>query len=600
MFQFREIETKLKLLDVSLSVSARSTMAGTSISVAQLNCSICLNLPTDPVALTCGHSYCVRCITGCWDQDDQKGVYSCPQCRQIFTPRPVLGKTTMLVKVEDNPRLRKIQAAQLDHCYGELGDVECDVCTGEKNKAIKSCLVCLNSYCQNHFECHEELHPGKRHKVTDVAGQLQKMICTKHDKLKEIFCRADQCCICYLCMLDEHKNHDTVSAGAERTEKQTQLGEIQRKFQKRIQERKKELEELRETVDTYKRSAQTAVEDSERIFTELIRSIERRRSEVTRLIRDQEKTEVSRAEEQLKRLEQEIEDLRRRDIELEQLSHTDNHIHFLQSFQSLSVSPGSTDSPSIIFSSRLSFDDVGKSVSDLREKLEHFCREEMEKIHSKAKYIEIIPTPELKTRDEFLQYFFQFTVDSNTVHKNLQLSKGDRVITYTDTDQPYPDHPDRFDTLQQVLCRESVCGRSYWEVEWSGRVEITVSYKSISRKGHDDDDDDDEDKNEDHEEDDTNYDTCEFGRNDQSWCLFCSDSSYSFWHHNKGIKLPEVSSSSRIGVYVDHGAGTLSFYSVSDTMTLIHRVHTTFTQPLYPGFEIFDDSILKLCEISKY
>ncbi|XP_026121488.1 tripartite motif-containing protein 16-like isoform X2 [Carassius auratus] len=536
------------------------TMAGTNISVAQLSCSICLNLLTDPVTLTCGHSYCTSCITGCWDQDDQKRVYSCPQCRQTFTPRPVL-------------------------------DVECDVCTGEKNKAIKSCLVCLNSYCQSHFECHEELHPGKRHKVTDVAGQLQEMICTQHEKLKEIFFRTDQCCICYLCMLDEHKKHDTVSAGAERTKKQTQLDEIQIKFQKRIQERETELEELRESVESYKRSAQTAVEDTERIFTELIRSIERRRSEVTQLIRDQEKSAVSQAEEQLKRLEQEIEDLRRRDAELEHFSHTENHIHFLQSFQSLSVSPGSTDSPSITVSSCFSFNDVGKSVSHLREKLEHFCREEIEKIHGKAKYIDINPNPEFKTRDEFLQYFFQFTVDSNTVHKNLHLSKGNRVITYTFRDQLYPDHSDRFDTKEQALCEESVCGRSYWEVEWSGRVEMSVSYRSISRK------DNEKDKN---EEDDNNYDTCEFGRNDQSWSLFCSDSSCSFWHNNKGTKLPEVSRSSRIGVYVDHGAGTLSFYSVSDTMTLIHRVHTTFIQPLYPGFMNYYDSVVKLCEISKY
>ncbi|XP_052403580.1 tripartite motif-containing protein 16 isoform X1 [Carassius gibelio] len=567
------------------------TMAGTNISVAQLSCSICLKLLTDPVTLTCGHSYCTSCITGCWDQDDQKRVYSCPQCRQTFTPRPVLGKNTMLAEVVENLRKRKLEAAQLDHYYAEPGDVECDVCTGEKNKAIKSCLVCLNSYCQSHFECHEELHPGKRHKVTDVAGQLQEMICTQHEKLKEIFCRTDQCCICYLCMLDEHKKHDTVSAGAERTKKQTQLDEIQIKFQKRIQERETELEELRESIESYKRSAQTAVEDTERIFTELIRSIERRRSEVTQLIRDQEKSAVSRAEEQLKRLEQEIEDLRRRDAELEHFSHTENHIHFLQSFQSLSVSPGSTDSPSITVSSCFSFNDVGKSVSHLREKLEHFCREEIEKIHGKAKYIDINPNPEFKTRDEFLQYFFQFTVDSNTVHKNLHLSKGNRVITYTFRDQLYPDHSDRFDTKEQALCEESVCGRSYWEVEWSGRVEMSVSYKSISRK------DNEKDKN---EEDDNNYDTCEFGRNDQSWSLFCSDSSCSFWHNNKGTKLPAVSRSSRIGVYVDHGAGTLSFYSVSDTMTLIHRVHTTFIQPLYPGFMNYYDSVVKLCEISKY
>ncbi|ROL49838.1 Tripartite motif-containing protein 16 [Anabarilius grahami] len=390
----------------------------------------------------------------------------------------------------------------------------------------------------------------------DATGRLQEMICPQHEKLMEIFCRTYQNCICYLCMVDEHKNHDTVSAAAERTEKQRQLEETQRKLQQRIQERQKELEDLREAVESHKRSAQAAVEDSERIFTELIHSIERSRCEVTQLIRDQEKTAVSRAEEQLDRLEQEIDDLRRRDAELEQLSHTDHHIHFLQSFQSLSF-PRSTDSSSIIISSRLSFDDVGKSVSHLREKLEHFCREEIEKISG---------------RDSR-----RLTLDPNTVNKNLVLSEGNRVIKYTDTDQRYPDHPDRFDGLPQVLCRESVCGRCYWGVEWSGWVSISVSYKSISRKG--------------------GGDKCGFGFNDQSWSLYCSESSCSYWHNNKKTELPVVSSSSRIGVYVDHSAGTLSFYSVSDTMTLIHRVHTTFTQPLYPGFRNYGS--VKLCEVVK-
>ncbi|XP_026146583.1 tripartite motif-containing protein 29-like [Carassius auratus] len=378
-------------------------MAESSVSLAQdqFSCPICLDLLKDPVAIPCGHSYCMSCITDCWDQDDQKGVYSCPQCRQTFTLRPVLGKNTMLAEVVEKLKMTKLQAARPAQSHSGSGDVECDICTGDKNKAIKSCLVCLESYCQSHFERHEEFHSGKRHKLTDATGQLQEMICPLHDKLLEIFCRTDQQCICYLCMLDKHKNHETVSAAAERTEKQIQLGEMQRKYQERIQERQKELEELKEAVESHKRSAQTAVEDSERIFTELIRSIERSRSEVTQLIRDQEKAEVSRAEGQLEQLEQEIEDLRRRDAELEQLSHTDNHIHFLQSFQSLSVPPASTNSPSITVSFRLSFDDVSKSVSHLKEKLENFCREEIEKIHDKAKYIEIIPTLEYKQGTSF-------------------------------------------------------------------------------------------------------------------------------------------------------------------------------------------------------
>ncbi|XP_073678322.1 tripartite motif-containing protein 16-like isoform X1 [Garra rufa] len=452
------------------------------------------------------------------------------------------------------------------------GDVECDVCTGRKHKAVKSCLVCLNSFCQIHFEQHENLFKGKRHNLIDATGRLQEMICRKHEKLLEIYCRTDQRCICMLCMVDEHKDHETVSTAAERTEKQTQLDEIQRKFQQQIKKREKKIQELKEAVETHKRSAQTAVEDSERIFTELISSIERRRSEITQTIRDREKTVVSRAESLLRRLEQEINELRRSNAELEELSHTHDHIRFLQSIPSLPVPPGSPNVPSITDGS---YDDVGKSVSQMSKSLEDFCRKEIEKISGRVRCIQIIPTPEYESRKDFLNYFHRFTLDPNTVHENICLSDGNRVVTYSKRLQGYPDHPDRFDVCCQVLCREGVCRRCYWEVERSRSdgVSISVSYKSINRKG--------------------TVNECRFGYNDQSWSLNCSSSSFSFWHNNKETKLPVPSSSCRIGVYVDHSAGTLSFYSISDTMTLIHRVQTTFTQPLYPGFRFFSPSFIK-------
>ncbi|XP_065138293.1 stonustoxin subunit beta-like [Paramisgurnus dabryanus] len=209
--------------------------------------------------------------------------------------------------------------------------------------------------------------------------------------------------------------------------------------------------------------------------------------------------------------------------------------------------------------------------------MEPFCKQDTEKISDKDNSTEVIPNPEPKTREEFLQYSLRLTPDTNTLYKHLRLSEGNKVITFTYTDQQYPDHPDRFECCQ-VLCRERVCGRSYWEIKWGGAVHISVSYKSIRRKewGH----------------------GSEFGRNDQSWRLYCSDSRFSFCHNNKWINLPVVSSSFRIGVYVDHDAGILSFYSVSDTqMTLIHSIHTMFTQPLYPGFTMVSvHSKVTLCD----
>ncbi|CAM4573355.1 unnamed protein product [Leuciscus chuanchicus] len=366
-------------------------MAEARITQDEFLCSVCLNLLKDPVTIPCGHSYCKICIIGCWDQEDQMRVYSCPQCRQTFSPRPALAKNTILAEV-----VEKLKTNLSADCYAGAGDVQCDVCTGRKRKAIKSCLVCLNSYCQTHLDRHEEFHSRKPHKVTDATGRLQEMICQKHDKLLDVFCCTDQKCICVLCTIDEHKNHNTVSAEAQWTEKQN---ETQRSFQQRIQQREKDLQQLREAVAAHKRSAQTAVKDSERIFTELIHSIERSRSEATQRIRDQEKTAVSRAEGRLERLEQEINDLRRRDAELEQLSHTQDHIQFLQSFQSLSAPPESTDGNDNPFSSLSSFDGVRESVRQLKDKLEDFCKEELKKISDRVTFTNFVP----RTRNEFLQ-----------------------------------------------------------------------------------------------------------------------------------------------------------------------------------------------------
>uniref|UniRef100_A0A672P2Q1 Tripartite motif-containing protein 16-like n=1 Tax=Sinocyclocheilus grahami TaxID=75366 RepID=A0A672P2Q1_SINGR len=365
-------------------------MAEAIFSQDEFLCSVCLDLLKDPVTTSCGHNYCESCITDCWDQEDQKRVYSCPQCRQTFSPRPALARNTVLAEVVEKLKKTKLPA----DCYAGAGDVQCDVCTGRKYKAVKSCLVCLNSYCQNHLEQHESLFKGKRHNLTDATGRLQEMICQKHEKLLEAFCRTDQKCICMMCTIIEHKNHDIVSAAEQRTEKQHQQKETQKTLLQRIQQREKDLQQLREAVESHE-SAQTAVEDSERIFTELIRSIERSHSELIRLIRDQEKTAVSRAEERLERLKQEIDDLKRRDAALEQLSETEDHIHFLKSWPSGSLS-GSTDGFAV--SSQPSFDEVVKSVSQLRDKLQQFSKLQMCFV---VKTVHVIQTPKSQTREGF-------------------------------------------------------------------------------------------------------------------------------------------------------------------------------------------------------
>ncbi|XP_058874151.1 tripartite motif-containing protein 16-like [Acipenser ruthenus] len=542
------------------------------ISEEQFDCSVCLEILKEPVTIPCGHSFCTGCIKKVWDQAEgtaaaATGSYSCPQCRALFSPRPVLGRNIMLAEVVE--KLRKSPRGGGEGlkpgpaAAGSGGEeVPCDFCTGTHSKALKSCLVCLASYCETHLQPHRDKAAFKWHKLVDPVGNLEEKLCETHGKMLDQFCRRDQTCICTLCREEKHQNHMTVSVETERPVKQEQLGERQAEIHKRIQERLKELEELKQAVESLKSSARRETEESQQIFTQLIRSIQQKQAEVTALIAEKEKAAVSQAEERMEQLVQEITELKRRDAEMEQLSKTEDHIHFLKNYQSLCES---SYLPSVTVNTDVTFEAVRKAVSELKGKLEDIWKIEFVSITKTVNRVSCLREP--KNRAEFLKYSRQLTLDPNTVHRELRLSEGNRKVTREGEPLPYPDHPERFESEFQVLCTEGLSGtRCYWEIKWSVGVEIGVTYKGISRKG--------------------GSVSCQLGRNDMSWSLYCA-TSHSAWHNNKEIKIT-APSSSRIGVYLNCPAGTLSFYSVSpdDKMTLLHRFHTTFTEPLYPGFRL--------------
>ncbi|KAM4606446.1 protein NLRC3-like isoform 2-T2 [Polymixia lowei] len=175
---------------------------------------------------------------------------------------------------------------------------------------------------------------------------------------------------------------------------------------------------------------------------------------------------------------------------------------------------------------------------------------------------------EWRLKSGLRKYVCELTLDLNTVNRNLFLSERNRKVTVVEEKQSYPDHPERFDYWYQVLCREGLTGCCYWEVERNGLVNIGVTYRGIKRRGDGSD--------------------CWIGGNNKSWCLICDDAHYYAWYNNRITDISLLPSGcNRVGVYLDWSAGSLSFYRVSsDTLTHIHTFHSTFTEPLYPGFRV--------------
>ncbi|XP_058620482.1 tripartite motif-containing protein 16-like isoform X1 [Onychostoma macrolepis] len=514
------------------------------------------------------------------EQDLQEN--SCPRCKQNSScetdpgeyeaPAADLDDSNASVSDPDESVACVAEALERTGLQTEQAeDVECDSCSDRKEKAIKTCLVCLASYCETHLRLHNELNARKAHLLVDITGELQRKTCPQHHKLLEVYCRTDRQCICCLCMLDtNHRGHDMVSAATERAEEQRQL----EKSKQMVMDLEAELKEIQKASGRLRQNlTQTTEEEGDRIFTELLSFIRTSHTEMITLVQSQMTTELNRIQGHLVDLEQEISKLKRKQSEVEHLSHTDDHIYFLQEVQSRW--PTCNDFQSLTTNPQFSFGEVIKSLSSLTGHIKDIWRQETTRIFSAVTAEKILLPQEPKTREDFIQFLVPLSLDPNTVHRNLRLTEQNQAVACSIEPQSYPEHPDRFEWWAQVLSKEGLTGRCYWEVVWSGLygVDLAVSYKDINRTGQGDD--------------------SGFGYNRYSWSLDCSIFRYALVHNNEETEI-SVPLSRRIGVYLDHRAGQLSFYSVSDTMILLHKVQTRFTQPLYPGFGLFQGSTAKI------
>ncbi|XP_060731294.1 zinc finger protein RFP-like [Tachysurus vachellii] len=510
----------------------------------QLQCPICLDVFTDPVSTPCGHNYCMICLKEFWDSSSH---CQCPVCKEEFPKRPELRVNTFISALAA-PFKKSVQVKSSTATENPTqSQVLCEVCCETKCAAVKSCLICMASYCKPHLEPHERVSSLKKHKLFNPMENLEDYICQKHERPLELFCRDDQTCVCQFCTETEHKTHNTVPLEEESREKKIQLGKTQVEVQQMIQERLKKIKEIKHSVKLNEKTTEKEKTDFVEIFSNLMSCIERSQAELFKVMEEKQKAAERQAEEFIKELEQEITELKGRNTELEQLSHTEDHLHLLQIYPSLCSPPHTQDWTDLTINTHLNVETLMRALSQLQETL----REEMEKLHKiKLKRIQ--------------QYTVDVTLDPDTAHPNLILSDDGKQVTFRDKRQKVPDNPERFNCFYNVFAKEGfTSGRLYYEVQVRGKTEwyLGVVRESINRKGK-----------------------ITVRAENGYWCVSLMNKTEYLVQDSPPVSLSSKQAPQKVGVFVDYEEGLISFYDVDTNSHIYSFTGQTFTEKLYPIF----------------
>ncbi|KAL6116457.1 uncharacterized protein ACO6RY_01073 [Pungitius sinensis] len=568
-------------------------------------CSVCLDTLKDPVTLPCGHSYCLACIQSHWDKRDGKGQCSCPQCRQVFNPRPSLAKSTVLAE-----------------CIDQL-----------RSKGLKQKSSAPVSSAPPSTPIYLEVLPAREARRGGVYPPLPTEdpgACPQHGRPLDLFCCEDMERVCEVCCQHGHEGHRVRKPQEEREERQKELSQMQADQQKRIQAASKRLVELPHAARQHKALLQALKRESADAFTELVESMTRTGVGVGEALGNHEAALGSLVEGQVHGLQQEVATLRWKGEELSRLADTQDDVCFLKNFLVMEP-PGQAGPPgeSVLSREEAVVASIRSAMKELQESMEDLCKTSLAKIATlvnssgpvaandsgqattpktecettsdlppsrrplrnltesppppvppRQPQLERVP-PEPMTREEMLKFRFEPTMDGDTVYRHVQLTDGGRKATMRAENLNLPEHPERFTFWRQVLCKEALAGSPYyWEVEWTGKkITIGLAYKEMERKGSDD--------------------GSRLGHNAQSWSLYWSGTGFSFWHGGQE-KLLGSPKARRVGVYLDQHAGVLAFYRVAHNQAdLIHQHQSYFTGPLLPGFRFWTGvgSTVTVCQL---
>ncbi|XP_057211548.1 E3 ubiquitin-protein ligase TRIM39-like isoform X3 [Triplophysa rosa] len=505
----------------------QSVMSSSSDPMTErILCSICLEVFSDPVSTPCGHNFCKICLSTYWNNSQD---CRCPNCKETFKQRPDLKINTTLRDVVDEHKKK---------CHEEQAEVVCDICSEGKLKAVKSCLVCQSSYCETHLEPHLRVSGLQKHKLIDPVKNLQDYICQKHDRPLELFCRDDHTCVCLSCADGDHKNHNTVPL------REIQKLKTQTDVQQMIQDRIKKIQDIKHSTELRRRNTEKEKAASVAVFSDLMRSIERCQSELLEMMEEKQKAAEKHDEDVIKDLEQEITELKKRNIELEQISHTQHHLQLIQIHSSICRPLNMKNCPEISMKSHVSVEKVRRCLTRLQETLQEKLSEAV------LKWMQ--------------QYAVDVTLDPHTAHPELILSDDEKQVRHGGIRHKLPDNPKRFCRSLIVLGKEGFSsGRFYYEVQVKGKSEwsLGVVRESVNRKGF-----------------------ITLTPDDGFWTVILRNK-----NEYDALADPSVSLSLRVkplkvGVFVDYEEGLVSFYDVENRSHIYSFTDQSFTEKLYPFF----------------
>ncbi|XP_027127866.1 E3 ubiquitin-protein ligase TRIM21-like [Larimichthys crocea] len=520
--------------------------ASSLLSEEQFLCSICLDVFIRPVTIPCGHNFCKKCITQYWDINVHK--HECPLCKEMFIRTPALCVNLVLSEMADQFRQSAQEKARsVEQKRAKDGDVPCDACTGTKLKALKSCLVCLASYCEIHLEPHHRIPGLKRHELINPLKNLEDRMCKKHDRPLELYCKTDQMYLCHLCIGTDHKRHHFSPLKKEYEQKKAMLERDDDEIEQMILERRLKIQQIKQSAELSREDANRETAEGVEIFTALIQSVQRGLVQLTDTIQEKQKTTEKRAEGFVKELEEEISELMKRKVQVEQLSRTKDHLQFLQSFPSLNTAPPTKDWTEVRVHS--SYEGTLRSaVAQLEETLSKQMKE-------------LCADTELK---RVQQYAVDVTLDPDTAHPALVLSKNEKQVSCGDAKKNLPENPKRFSSSPCVLAKQGFSsGRFYYEVEVKGKTkwDLGVARESINRKGY-----------------------IAASPLTGLWVIWLKNGHGYKALDEPGVPLSLKSRPQKVGVFVDYEEGQVSFYDV-DTAALIYSfTGCNFTDKLYPFF----------------